>query len=46
MSRHEAEELLSMVQGHLVVFPYDWLHKEEAGSNWLYQVDQVAPLQI
>jgi len=46
MSRADAEELLSMVQGHLVVFPYDWLHKEEINSNWLYQVDQVAPLQI
>lgn len=46
MSRADAEELLSMVQGHLVVFPYDWLHKEEINSHWLYQVDQVAPLQI
>ena len=46
ISQHDAEELLSMVQGHLVVFPYDWLIKEELNSNWLYQVDQVAPLQI
>ena len=46
LSQHDAEELLSMVQGHLVVFPYDWLIKEELNSNWLYQVDQVAPLQI
>ncbi|KAH7419961.1 phospholipase-like protein D1 [Cadophora sp. MPI-SDFR-AT-0126] len=46
MSRADAEELLSMVQGHLVMFPYDWLVKEELNSNWLYQVDQVAPLQI
>jgi phospholipase D1/2 len=46
ISQHEAEELLSMIQGHLVVFPYDWLIKEELNSNWLYQVDQVAPLQI
>jgi phospholipase D1/2 len=42
----DAEELLGMVQGHLVMFPYDWLAKEELNSNWLYQVDQVAPLQI
>lgn len=42
----DVEELLSMVQGHLVMFPYDWLIKEELNSNWLYQVDQVAPLQI
>ena len=36
----------ALVQGNLVVFPYDWLVKEELNSNWLYQVDQVAPLQI
>ncbi|RFU30953.1 hypothetical protein B7463_g5385, partial [Scytalidium lignicola] len=46
LSREAAEELLSMVQGHLVVFPYDWLKQEELNSHWLYQVDQVAPLQI
>ena len=46
ISQPDAEELLSMIQGHLVVFPYDWLIKEELNSNWLYQVDQVAPLQI
>ena len=42
----DAEELLKMVQGHLVVFPLDWLDREEAGSNWLYTVDQLAPLEI
>jgi phospholipase D1/2 len=46
MSREDAELLLSMVQGSLVLFPYDWLKAEEHNSNWLYQVDQVAPLQI
>jgi phospholipase D1/2 len=46
ISRADAEGLLGMVQGHLVNFPYNWLHKEEHSSNWLYQVDQVAPLQI
>jgi phospholipase D1/2 len=46
LSQADADELLSMVQGNLVVFPYDWLIKEELNSNWLYQVDQVAPLQI
>jgi phospholipase D1/2 len=46
LSQADTEELLSMVQGNLVVFPYDWLVKEELNSNWLYQVDQVAPLQI
>jgi phospholipase D1/2 len=46
LSRQDAEELLSLVQGNLVFFPYDWLIREELNSNWLYQVDQVAPLQI
>ena len=46
LSYHDAESLLNMVQGHLVQFPYDWLITEEHGGNWLYQVDQVAPLQI
>lgn len=46
LSQADADELLGMVQGNLVVFPYDWLIKEELNSNWLYQVDQVAPLQI
>ncbi|KAG9239623.1 phospholipase-like protein D1 [Amylocarpus encephaloides] len=42
----ECEALLSMAQGHLVQFPHEWLKEEEKNSNWLYQVDQVAPLQI
>ncbi|PQE05717.1 phospholipase D protein [Rutstroemia sp. NJR-2017a BVV2] len=46
LSNSDVEDLLSMIQGHLVAFPYDWLVKEELNSNWLYQVDQVAPLQI
>ncbi|TAQ86673.1 hypothetical protein B7494_g4993 [Chlorociboria aeruginascens] len=46
LGQQDVEELLSMIQGNLVVFPYDWLIKEELNSNWLYQVDQVAPLQI
>lgn len=46
LTRAEAEELLNMVQGHLVNFPYDWLATEEQNGNWGYQVDGVAPLQI
>jgi phospholipase D1/2 len=42
----EAEEVLSMTQGALVQFPYDWLIVEETNGNWMFQVDQVAPLQI
>ncbi|KAK1762948.1 phospholipase D [Phialemonium atrogriseum] len=46
LGRAEAEELLGHAQGTLVQFPYDWLVVEETNGNWLFQVDQVAPLQI
>lgn len=46
LSKAEAEELLNKVQGHLVLWPYDWLEREEAGGNWLYNIDQIAPLEI
>ncbi|KAL1650773.1 Phospholipase D1 [Diplodia intermedia] len=46
LSKQDAEELLGLVQGHLVSWPYDWLEKEEAGGGWLYPVDQIAPLEI
>ncbi|KZF19074.1 phospholipase D [Xylona heveae TC161] len=42
----DAEELMKMVQGHLVVWPYEWLAREEQGGNWLYSIDQLAPLEI
>jgi phospholipase D1/2 len=45
-SRGESEELLNLTQGPLVQFPYDWLAVEETNGNWLFQVDQVAPLAI
>ncbi len=46
MEKDTAEELMSMVQGHLVVWPYDWLVREEQGGNWLYSIDGLAPLEI
>jgi phospholipase D1/2 len=46
LTREEARGLLDLVQGNLVVFPTEWLKAEEHNSNWLYQVDQVAPLSI
>ncbi|KAG6238984.1 hypothetical protein E4U25_001263 [Claviceps purpurea] len=45
-SRAEAEELLRMIQGNIVHFPYDWLVTEEQNGNWGFQVDGVAPLSI
>lgn len=46
ISSADAEHLLHMVQGHLVMWPYDWLAKEEQGGNWLYSIDGLAPLEI
>ena len=46
ISPADAEELMHMVQGHLVTWPYDWLAKEEQGGNWLYSIDGLAPLEI
>jgi len=46
LSRHDAEELLKLVQGSLVVWPYDWLAEEEKGGGWLYPLDTLAPLEI
>ena len=42
----DADELMQMVQGHLVLWPYDWLAREEQGGNWLYSIDGLAPLEI
>jgi phospholipase D1/2 len=41
-----AEKLLTMIQGHLVIWPHDWLAKEQETGNWLYSIDQLAPLEI
>jgi phospholipase D1/2 len=46
LGKEDAKQLLELVQGHLVVWPYDWLEKEESGGGWLYAVDQIAPLEI
>ena len=46
VSKEEAEELMHAVQGHLVLWPYDWLMREEQGGNWLYSIDGLAPLEI
>ncbi|KAG2421668.1 hypothetical protein HFD88_005644 [Aspergillus terreus] len=46
MDRNRAEDLLNQIQGHLILWPYDWLEKEEQGGNWLYTLDQISPLEI
>ncbi|KKY30373.1 putative phospholipase d1 [Diaporthe ampelina] len=46
LTREQREGLLGMIQGHLVLFPYDWLVGADEKGNWLTLVDQAAPLQI
>ena len=46
IGRDDADELMHMVQGHLVLWPYDWLAREEQGGNWGYSIDGLAPLEI
>ncbi|RPA72542.1 phospholipase D [Ascobolus immersus RN42] len=46
MEKEVAEEALERVVGHLVVWPTEWLVKEEEGGTWLYSIDQLAPLEI
>lgn len=46
LEKDDARKLLELVQGHLVVWPYDWLEAEESNGGWLYTVDQIAPLEI
>jgi phospholipase D1/2 len=46
LCKKDAEQMLNLVQGSLVQWPYDWLEREEHGGRWLYPVDQIAPLEI
>ncbi|KAF8244496.1 phospholipase D [Wilcoxina mikolae CBS 423.85] len=46
MEPDRAESTLSMIQGHLVQWPYDWLVREQEAGNWLYSIDQLAPIEI
>ncbi|EEH07833.1 conserved hypothetical protein [Histoplasma capsulatum G186AR] len=46
ISKAEAEDLMNLIQGHLIVWPYEWLEREEQGGNWLYTLDQISPLEI
>ena len=40
LPRDTMEELLGEIQGHLVVWPMDWLSKEDANGNFLYNIDK------
>ena len=40
LPRNAMEELLSEIQGHLVEWPMEWLAKEDANGNFLYNIDK------
>jgi phospholipase D1/2 len=44
--RATADRLASEIQGHLVVFPVDWLSKEIESGNWFYNMDRLPPVEI
>ncbi|CUM52126.1 uncharacterized protein AC631_03520 [Debaryomyces fabryi] len=44
--RDTAERILREIQGHLVVFPADWLMRELEGGNWFYNTDRIPPIDI
>ena len=46
LNKEDSKMLMDLVQGHLVLWPYEWLESEERGGGWLYNVDQIAPLEI
>ncbi|KAF2683081.1 phospholipase D [Lentithecium fluviatile CBS 122367] len=46
LDKEDAKKVLDLVQGHLVLWPYNWLEDEEKNNGWLYTVDQIAPLEI
>lgn len=41
-----AERKLQKIQGHLVLFPADWLSRELEAGNWFYNLDRIPPLEI
>ncbi|KAK4982894.1 Phospholipase D1 [Elasticomyces elasticus] len=46
LSKEDAEELLKLTQGNLVVWPYDWLVTLESFDQFLKASDRFAPFKI
>lgn len=40
------ERILHSVQGHIVLFPSQWLSTELQNGNWLYPSDRLPPIEI
>ncbi|KAK9372898.1 uncharacterized protein V1513DRAFT_203111 [Lipomyces chichibuensis] len=46
LDKEAAENMLNDIRGHLIVFPSDWLLKEEEAGNWFYNIDRIPPIEI
>lgn len=44
--RESAQRLLEEINGHLVLFPVDWLLRELDGGNWFFNTDRIPPIEI
>lgn len=44
--KDSAQRILEEVQGHLVLFPVDWLERELEGENWFFNTDRIPPIEI
>ncbi|CCE64585.1 hypothetical protein TPHA_0I00790 [Tetrapisispora phaffii CBS 4417] len=44
--KYTAKRLLERIQGHLVIFPTEWLAKEIESKNWFYNTDRLTPIDI
>lgn len=44
--RETAQRLLEEINGHLVLFPVDWLLRELEGGNWFFNTDRIPPIEI
>ncbi|KAK9314362.1 hypothetical protein V1522DRAFT_430399 [Lipomyces starkeyi] len=46
LDKDAAENMLNEIRGHLIVFPSDWLLKEDEAGNWFYNIDRIPPIEI
>ncbi|KAA1090862.1 Phospholipase D1 [Puccinia graminis f. sp. tritici] len=46
VERDQMEEMLTEVQGHLVLFPTRFMENEDLNNNFLFQKDRIPPLAI
>lgn len=44
--RQSSQRLLEEINGHLVLFPVDWLLRELEGGNWFFNTDRIPPIEI